>query len=134
MAALQRHNTENSKQIFPEKKLWGLCPNVHIYVSESDLYITMIGLPILLQEICRPILAIYKSLTDTDTWGTEAAQLPEKEYINGIFVAVCLSHSKKVHGHNLLPEDSVCCSLSLTIVQLVSVSEAVKFCEEMLKV
>jgi hypothetical protein len=27
MAALQRHNTENSKQIFPEKKLCGHSPN-----------------------------------------------------------------------------------------------------------
>jgi hypothetical protein len=38
------------------------------------------------------MLGIYKSLTDTDTdnvkIGAEAAQLPEKEYINGIFVAV----------------------------------------------
>ncbi len=64
-AALQRHNTENSKQIFPEKELWGLSPYFHIHVSESDLYIPMIGLPILLQEICGPILGIYKSLTDT---------------------------------------------------------------------
>jgi hypothetical protein len=35
----------------------------------------MIGLPILLEEICRPILGLYKSFT-------------EKEYISGIFVAV----------------------------------------------
>jgi hypothetical protein len=47
---LQRHNTENSRQIFPEKELWGLCPNFHIHVSVSDLYIPRIGLPILLQE------------------------------------------------------------------------------------
>jgi hypothetical protein len=30
--ALQRHNTENMKQIFPEKELRGLCPNFHIHV------------------------------------------------------------------------------------------------------
>ncbi len=48
---LQRHNTENSKQIFPGKELWGLSPNFHIHVSESDLYISMIRLPILQQEI-----------------------------------------------------------------------------------
>jgi hypothetical protein len=49
-AALQRHNTENLKQIFPEKELRGLNPNFHIHVSVSDLYIIKICLPILLQE------------------------------------------------------------------------------------
>jgi hypothetical protein len=43
---LQRHNTENSKQIFPEKEF---SPNFHIYVSVRDFFPT-IGLPILLQE------------------------------------------------------------------------------------
>jgi hypothetical protein len=38
------------KQIFPEKELRGLSPKLHIHVSVSDLYITTIGLPILLQE------------------------------------------------------------------------------------
>ncbi len=38
---------------------------VHIHVSVSDLYIPTTYLPILLQEICGPILGIYKSLTDT---------------------------------------------------------------------
>jgi hypothetical protein len=41
VAALQRHNTENSKQIFPEKELRGYIPNPYIH---------LIGLPILLQE------------------------------------------------------------------------------------
>jgi hypothetical protein len=36
--------------MFPEMKLRGLSPNSNIYVSVSDLYIPMIGLPILLQE------------------------------------------------------------------------------------
>ncbi len=47
---LQRHNTENSKQIFPEKELFGLSPNFHVHVSVSVLYIPTIGLPILLQK------------------------------------------------------------------------------------
>ncbi len=47
---LQRHNNENSKQIFPEMELQGRSPGFHIYVSVSDLYIPKIGLPILLQE------------------------------------------------------------------------------------
>jgi hypothetical protein len=33
---LQIHNTENSKQIFPEEELRGLIPNIHIHVSVSD--------------------------------------------------------------------------------------------------
>jgi hypothetical protein len=51
MHTLQRHKTENSKQIFPEKELRSLSPNFHIHVSVGDLYIPTIGLPILLQEI-----------------------------------------------------------------------------------
>ncbi len=36
---LQRHNTENYKQIYPEKEsLGGLSPNFHIHVFVSDLY------------------------------------------------------------------------------------------------
>ncbi len=60
-------------------------------LSVSDLYIPTIDLPILLQEICGLILGINKSLTDmymNVEIGTEAAKFPEKEYINGIFVAV----------------------------------------------
>jgi hypothetical protein len=51
--ALQRQNTEILKQIFPEKE----------YLV-SDLYISTIGLPVLLEEICRPTLGLYKSLTE----------------------------------------------------------------------
>ncbi len=40
--ALQRTNTENWKQIFPEKELRGHSPNFHIHVSVSDLYIPTI--------------------------------------------------------------------------------------------
>ncbi len=47
---LQRHNTENSEQIFPEKELCVYSPNSYIHVSVSDLYIPLIGLPILLQK------------------------------------------------------------------------------------
>ncbi len=48
--SLQRHNSENSKQIFPEKELLALSLNFHIHVYVSDLYIPTIELPILLQE------------------------------------------------------------------------------------
>jgi hypothetical protein len=42
--ALQRQNTEISKQIFPKKDHWGLSHNFHIHASVSDLYIPTIGL------------------------------------------------------------------------------------------
>ncbi len=56
---LQRTNPKNSKQILPEKELRGHSPNFHMHVSVSDLYISNIDLPILLQDIlvCGPILA-----------------------------------------------------------------------------
>jgi hypothetical protein len=53
------------KQIFPEKEYRGLSPNFHIHVSVSELYIPTMDLPVLLEEICRLILGIYKSLKDT---------------------------------------------------------------------
>ncbi len=88
--SLQRQNTEILKQIFPGKEYRSLSPNFHIHATVSDLYIPTFGLPILLEEICGPILGLYNSLTDT--WmlklGLRAALFPEKEYIKGIFVAV----------------------------------------------
>jgi hypothetical protein len=50
ITTLQRHNAENSKQIFPEKEMSGPRPNFRIHVSVSDFYVPTIGLPILLQE------------------------------------------------------------------------------------
>jgi hypothetical protein len=35
LATLQRHNTENLKQIFPEMELRGLSPNFHNHVSHN---------------------------------------------------------------------------------------------------
>ncbi len=67
-STLQKTHTEYSKQIFPEKELRGHIPNFHIHVSVSDLYISTIKLPIMLQEICGQILGIYKSLTNTWMW------------------------------------------------------------------
>ncbi len=67
-SALQRQNAENSKQMFPEKEYRGFSPNFHINVSVSELYIPTMGLLFLLEEICGPILGIYKSLTDTWMW------------------------------------------------------------------
>ncbi len=62
-----RHNTENSKQIFPEKELQGLSPNFHIQVSLIDLQYIFPQTVCLFccRKICGPILGIYKTLTDT---------------------------------------------------------------------
>ncbi len=87
--ALQRQNAENLKPIFPEKEYRGLSPNFHIHVSVSELYIPTMGLPFLLEEICGPILGIYIAHRHMNVEiGAEAALFPEKEYINGIAVAV----------------------------------------------
>jgi hypothetical protein len=64
-STLQRQNAENLKKIFTEKEYQGLNPNFHIHVSVSQLYIPTRGLPVLLEEICRLILGIYKSPKDT---------------------------------------------------------------------
>jgi hypothetical protein len=62
---------------------YSFSPNFHIHAYVSDLYISTIGLPILLAEICRPILGHMNVEI-----GAEAALFLEKEYIKGIFVAV----------------------------------------------
>ncbi len=85
---LQRTNAENLKQIFPEKELCGHRPNFHIHVFVSDLYIFTIYLPIPRQENMwthrRNIDHRYINVEIV----TKATQFSEKEYINGIFVAV----------------------------------------------
>jgi hypothetical protein len=62
--ALQRHNTKNLKEIFPEKELRCRSPNFHIHVYVSDLYISRIGPHIFLHQ---------NRQTDVEI-GTEAAQ------------------------------------------------------------
>jgi hypothetical protein len=63
----QRNNTENLKQIFPDKELRGLSPKIpHSCVCERFKYshdrsaYSAVG-----KYVCWPILGIYKSLTDT---------------------------------------------------------------------
>jgi hypothetical protein len=115
---LQRQNAENLKQIFPEKEYRGLSPNFHIHVSVSELYITTMGLPVLLEEICRLILGIYsinRSKTHECGNGAEAALFPEKEDINGIAVAV---HYSVGAGQNL-SRNFVCQTNSLTDKQTI---------------
>ncbi len=44
------HCNGNTIYVFPEMKLCGLILNSYIHVSVSDLYISRMGLPILLQQ------------------------------------------------------------------------------------
>jgi hypothetical protein len=55
---------DNPMFVFPEKKLLGLIPNFYIHISVSGLYFITIGPPISCSQIGRPIVGLYKSLTD----------------------------------------------------------------------
>ncbi len=68
MLLLPLHCTENPIYVFPEMKLRGLVPNscIYVFVSDSDLCIPRIGLPLWLQQNRQTDPGnIYKSLTDT---------------------------------------------------------------------
>jgi hypothetical protein len=71
---LQRRNTENSKQIFPERKLRGFSPNFHIHVSARDLYnprdrsSNSAAGNIKYVDRFWEYITIYNSLTETCTW------------------------------------------------------------------
>jgi hypothetical protein len=78
------------KQTLRDKEYRGLSPNFYIHAPVSDLYIPKTGLPVLLEEICRPILGLYKIAHRhmNVKIGAEAALFLEKKYISWIFVAV----------------------------------------------
>ncbi len=58
---------ENPIYVFPEMKLRGLIPisTIYVQVSVCDLYIPRTVCQFGCSKISRPILEIYKSLTDT---------------------------------------------------------------------
>ncbi len=49
-------------------KLHGLVPNFDIHESASDLYISVIGLPILLQQIGGVIVLYYNEAAQFNFW------------------------------------------------------------------
>ncbi len=63
--SLQRYNTENWKQIFPEKELHGHNHNFYIHVSVSDLYIPTIDLHTVgAESLCRnTCISYFRHLT-----------------------------------------------------------------------
>jgi hypothetical protein len=75
--------------VFPEMKL--LFPkqnyNVPYHISVRDLYVSRIGLPILLQGNMWTDPGAHRHMNVEI--GTEAAQFPGKENGSGIFLAVC---------------------------------------------
>jgi hypothetical protein len=79
---LQRTNTKNWKQIFPEKKLRGHSPNLQIHVSVSDLYIPTVDLPMEVRT------------TPCFLWRHRQLVLQVMEYLTH---AACLSTSARVH-------------------------------------
>jgi hypothetical protein len=78
------------KLLFPKQKNNVLSPSSYTHISVRDLYISKIGLPILLQGIMWIDPGkIYIALRHMNVEiGSEAVQFPEKEYINAIFLAV----------------------------------------------
>ncbi len=101
-STLQRKNTENSKQIFPEKELRGHSPNFHIHASVSVSYIPLIGLPILLQENMWTdpgnIHTVNDSIINTDcftAWDTQ--KYWEKETLDQFHVSLLVNMCKPLN-------------------------------------
>jgi hypothetical protein len=78
------------KLLFPKQNYNVLSPSTYTPISVRDLYISRIGLLILLQGSMwtDPGNLYFAHRHMNVEIGTEAKQFPEKEYINVIFLAV----------------------------------------------
>jgi hypothetical protein len=92
MQTLSRHTAKNQYQYkYSQKRNCAATVRISTFhVSVSDLYTPRIDLPILLQELVWTdpgSISIAHRHMNVEI-GTDAAQFPEIEYINEIFVAV----------------------------------------------
>jgi hypothetical protein len=77
------------KLLFPKHNYNVLSPSSYTHISVRDLYISRIGLTILLQGNMRTNPENIKIAQKLNVEvGTEAAQFREEEFINEIFLAV----------------------------------------------
>ncbi len=77
--------------VVPEKELRCFSPNFHIHVSVRDLYIPGISPHISCSRIGKPIVGIYKSITDTWMW--KLGVWPSNSFSGNIcleFLVLCL--------------------------------------------
>jgi hypothetical protein len=118
------------RNIYSQKrKCAALSPNFHIHVSVSDFYI-----PLSICLFCRRKYVdrswVYINLSQTHECGNWdwAAQFPEKEYINGIFVAVRPSLPSSIPFSFMFPLFPYLSSVLLALPYILLKSGNLEYC------